>query len=210
MVITPSDAAALAEELLEALPQRWRHTQGVARAARSLAPLAGNNADLLETAAWLHDIGYSPALAQSGFHPLDGARHLSLMAAPMSLVTLVANHSNASVEAELRGLQDDLAEFIISDENVATLHPLLTYADMTTSPSGEQVCIVERLDEIYRRYPADHIVHRSIARAEQELLALTRSVDLRLKSSAPLRKDGDDQPTHRAFCSCHEHARHSE
>jgi hypothetical protein len=29
-------------------------------------------------AAWLHDIGYAPAIAESGtgFHPLDGARYL--------------------------------------------------------------------------------------------------------------------------------------
>jgi HD superfamily phosphodiesterase len=32
--------------------------------------------DLLEAAAWLHDIGYSPEIAVSGFHPLDGARYL--------------------------------------------------------------------------------------------------------------------------------------
>ncbi|WP_323098242.1 hypothetical protein [Intrasporangium sp. YIM S08009] len=27
-------------------------------------------------AAWLHDVGYAPSVAQTEFHPLDGARFL--------------------------------------------------------------------------------------------------------------------------------------
>ena len=70
-------AAELARKLLEVpLPRRWAHVQGVAAQARSLAPILGDDADLLEAAAWLHDIGYSPELADTGFHPLDGARYL--------------------------------------------------------------------------------------------------------------------------------------
>ena len=44
--------------------------------ARGLAPVLGADADLLEAAAWLHDIGYAPSLVATGFHPLDGARYL--------------------------------------------------------------------------------------------------------------------------------------
>ena len=40
----------------------WAHVQGVADRARSLAPVLGADADLLEAAAWLHDIGYAPGL----------------------------------------------------------------------------------------------------------------------------------------------------
>ena len=70
-------AEEIARTLLEKpLPRRWAHTQGVAARARTLAPILGDDADLLEAAAWLHDIGYSPALAATGFHPLDGARYL--------------------------------------------------------------------------------------------------------------------------------------
>jgi hypothetical protein len=32
--------------------------------------------DVLVAAAWLHDVGYAPELAVTGFHPLDGAQHL--------------------------------------------------------------------------------------------------------------------------------------
>src|SRR6476469_1516238 len=43
------------------LPRRWAHVQGVAARARGLVPVLGADADLLEAAAWLHDIGYAPA-----------------------------------------------------------------------------------------------------------------------------------------------------
>ena len=58
----------------EPLPRRWAHVQGVAARARSLAPVLGADADLMEAAAWLHDIGYAPGLATTGLHQLDGAR----------------------------------------------------------------------------------------------------------------------------------------
>src|SRR5207248_652477 len=70
-------AEQLAQDLLqEALPRRWAHVQGVAARARSLAPVLGAGAYLLETAAWLHDVGYAPDLAVTGLHQLDGARYL--------------------------------------------------------------------------------------------------------------------------------------
>ncbi len=57
--------ASWAEDLVQALlqeplPRRWAHVQGVAARARSLAPVLGADADLLQAAAWLHDIGYAP------------------------------------------------------------------------------------------------------------------------------------------------------
>lgn len=63
-------ARDLARKHLETpLPRRWAHTQGVARQARTLAPILGDQADLLEAAAWLHDVGYTPDLVTTGFHP---------------------------------------------------------------------------------------------------------------------------------------------
>src|ERR1700690_2256432 len=104
-------AAELARKLLEVpLPRRWAHVQGVAAQARSVAPILGDDADLLEAAAWLHDIGYSPELADTGFHPLDGARYLRHVEQPDSrLCRLVGNPSCAILEAEERGLADVLS-----------------------------------------------------------------------------------------------------
>src|SRR5256885_15638997 len=91
-------AQQLARTLLqEPLPRRWAHVQGVATRARSLAPVLGPDADLLEAAAWLHDVGYAPDLAVTGLHQLDGARYLrDTQHAGSMLCRLVAHPSCAS------------------------------------------------------------------------------------------------------------------
>src|SRR5947209_18424597 len=97
-------AGPLAQDLLqESLPRRWAHVQGVAARARSLAPVLGADADLLEGAAWLHDIGYARGLAVAGLHALDGARYLrDAQPADAMLCRLVAHHSCAIIEADER------------------------------------------------------------------------------------------------------------
>src|ERR1700757_5247021 len=125
-------AEQLARALLqEPLPRRWSHVQGVAARARSLAPILGGNADLLEAAAWLHDIGYAPELADTGFHPLDGARYLrDVEHVDPTLCRLVANHSCAFFEAEERGLAEALSSEFPPPPPV--LSDALAYCDMTT------------------------------------------------------------------------------
>jgi predicted hydrolase (HD superfamily) len=164
-------AAELARKLLEdPLPRRWAHVQGVAAQARSLAPILGGDANLLEAAAWLHDIGYSPELANTGFHPLDGARYLRDVehADPM-LCKLVANHSCAILEAEERGLADVLSTEFPSPG--PKLNDALAYCDMTTTPTGNVVTVHDRLSEIVERYGPQDVVTRFIRRAEPELVS---------------------------------------
>ena len=111
-------ARELARSLLEPeLPTRWAHTQGVAAQAGSLAPVLGDRVELIESAGWLHDIGYVNALNVVGFHPIDGARYLRDAGfGDRTLWTLVAHHTCAHIEAGLRGLDDILsAEFPIED-----------------------------------------------------------------------------------------------
>ena len=164
-------AAELARKLLEVpLPRRWAHVQGVAAQARSLAPILGDDADLLEAAAWLHDIGYSPELSDTGFHPLDGARYLrDVEHADSRLCRLVANHSCAILEADERGLADVLSsEFPSPDPK---LNDALAYCDMTTTPTGDVVSVHDRLSEIVERYGPHDVVSRFIRRAETELVS---------------------------------------
>jgi predicted hydrolase (HD superfamily) len=172
-------AEELARALLKTpLPRRWAHVQGVAAQARSLADMLGQDADLIEAAAWLHDIGYSPELCDTGFHPLDGARYLRDVehADPM-LCSLVAHHSCAVIEAEERGLVSVLrAEFEPTPEYLASA---LTFCDMTTSPDGERVTVADRLDEINRRYGPGHRVSRSMQRARPLLLDAVASTQMR-------------------------------
>ncbi len=104
-------AQHLAQALLqEPLPCRWAHIQGVAARARGLAPVLGADANLLEAAAWLHDIGYAPGLAVTGLHALDGAGYLrDAQHADAMLCRLVAYHSCAIIEAGERRLADVLS-----------------------------------------------------------------------------------------------------
>jgi HD domain len=173
-------AAELARKLLEVpLSRRWAHVQGVGAQARSLAPILGDDADLLETAAWLHDIGYSPKLADTGFHPLDGARYLrDVEHIDATLCRLVANHSCAILEAEERGLAGALAsEFPPPNPK---LNDALAYCDMTTTPTGDLVGVHDRLSEIVDRYGPDDVVTRFIRRAEPALVSSVARTGQRL------------------------------
>jgi HD superfamily phosphodiesterase len=107
-------ARALEGAMLAAeLPRRWRHVRGVALRASSLAVGDAATRSLLVSAAWLHDVGYASPLVDTGFHPIDGARHLRRLAADEALVNVVAHHSCAPVDADLRGLAGVLAsEFL--------------------------------------------------------------------------------------------------
>jgi hypothetical protein len=173
-------AAELARMLLEVpLPRRWAHVQGVAAQARSLAPILGHDADLLEASAWLHDLGYAPVLADTGFHPLDGARYLrDVEHADPTLCRLVANHSCAIIEAEERGLAETLSsEF---PPPPPALSDALAYCDMTTTPTGEIVAVRDRLSEIAERYGPHDLVTRFIRRAEPELISSVARTHRRL------------------------------
>jgi hypothetical protein len=173
-------AAGLARTLLEVpLPRRWAHVQGVAAQARSLAPILGDDANLLEAAAWLHDIGYAPDLADTGFHPLDGARYLrDIEHADMALCRLVANHSCAILEAEERGIADVLSkEFPFPHPK---LSDALAYCDMTTTPTGDKVSVHDRLSEITARYGPDNVVTKFIRKAEPQLVSSVVRTDERL------------------------------
>ena len=177
-------AEQLARELLrESLPRRWAHVQGVAARARGLAPVLGADANLLEAAAWLHDIGYAPGLAVTGLRALDGARYLrDAQHADAMLCRLVAQHSCAIIEAGERGFADVLGcEFEPAPD---ALSSVLTFCDMTTSPDGELVPAERRLAEIHHRYGSGHLVSRSIQRATPMILRAVEQVQERATRSA--------------------------
>jgi HD domain len=144
------------QELAVVLPRRWRHVQAVAAQAERLSRLPHVSGELLVAAAWLHDIGYAPRLASTGFHPLDGARFLRHKGAGDRLASLVAHHSCAVHEARVRGLEEVLlAEFERQD---SPTYDALVFCDLTTGPDGEQLTYQARMDEIEQRYgPVDEV-----------------------------------------------------
>jgi HD superfamily phosphodiesterase len=175
-------AKKLAEmQLAEGLPRRWNHVQAVGGKGELIGPrfLDEDDAQVLSAAAWLHDIGYAPAIVETGFHPLDGARWLRRQGFDERVVGLVAYHSCAHLEAEERGLADELvAEFAQEKSAVADA---LWYADMTTGPDGQEFEVTVRLNEIQVRYGTGHLITRFILRATPEIVAAVARTEERLK-----------------------------
>ena len=144
----------------------------VAAAARGIAWAFGDDAGVLVAAAWLHDIGYAPALAGhgTGFHPLDGARHLRDTGQAGELTCrLVAHHSCALDAAAGLGLAAALAAEFPAPP--APLADALTYCDMTTGPDGQAMTVTARLAEITARYGPGHHVTRAITASAPDITA---------------------------------------
>lgn len=176
-------AADLAAELLSGVGHRLAHSAAVAHQAAQVAALVepGWGAVLVD-AAWLHDIGYSPAVARCGFHPLDGARWLRSHHWPTEVCRLGAGHTRSETEANLRGLAGDLAaEFPPAPTLVRSA---LAWADLTSSPAGERWSPTRRIDDILDRYPAGSVVHEATAANRVSLLGDVRLIEDALSETA--------------------------
>jgi putative nucleotidyltransferase with HDIG domain len=178
IVIMAGEAQEMARSALaEVLPRRWEHVQGVAGKAERVAASLALSGEILVTAAWLHDIGYAPDVVETGFHPLDGARCLAGLGCPERVVNLVARHSNAILEAELRGIGGLVAVF---PDECGALRDALWYCDLTTSPNGRPVSAPDRIIEIKERYGPGHIVTQFVTDGAPELLAAVERTERRL------------------------------
>ncbi len=172
-------ARNVAASLLAPLGQRWAHTLGVVERARAFAlVLPSTELEMLVAAAYVHDVGYAPALARTGFHPLDGAQFLRALGRER-LACVVARHSGARCEAEERGLLEALEEF---PEERSILADTLTYCDLRTDASGAPTSASERLRDIVDRYGTHHPVGRAIERCRDELLDSSCAVEQMLTS----------------------------
>lgn len=159
-------ARDLARDVLSEIPgTRWAHVQGVGTAAEQLLPTIGEH---VVAAAWLHDVGYAPALTITGFHPLDGARWLQQLQIDPVIVSLVAWHSTAWHEATERDFTTELRQFAEPDSED---RDALALVDLTTSPTGGRLSVGERIGEVLTRYPVGSAVHRSMTNAQAEMVA---------------------------------------
>jgi hypothetical protein len=163
-----------ATDLLVPLAARWRHTLRVVERAQSFRnAVDGDELEVLLAAAYLHDVGYAPELAEADFHPLDGARFVR-DAGHERLAGLVAHHSASDAEAEERGLAEALAEFPSEDSLVARA---LTYCDLTTGPGGERVGVSARLTELGERLGEDDPAVKAVRREAIRLAALVDDME---------------------------------
>lgn len=172
-------ASELAAGHLGDAGRRWMHVQGVGHLAEALAVQGLVSAEVL-AAAWLHDLGYAPSVARTGFHPLDGARFLQDHGISPGIVALVAHHTGARYEAEERGLLVEFAE--LPSPNHVDLDAL-TLLDLVVGPRGELTTPVRRIEEILRRYETSDPVHRAVTRSRSSLLASAARARARLRLS---------------------------
>ncbi|WP_367132646.1 HD domain-containing protein [Saccharothrix sp. HUAS TT1] len=174
-------AYGIAESMLVSLPRRWKHVLGVARRARSVRQVfSDEDADVLASAAILHDIGYSDQVKVTGFHPLDGAKFLRNQQIAPRVCALVAHHSCAYREAELRGLSSEL--YAWPDEGTS-VRDALWWADMTTSPDGDSTNVHDRIEEIQKRYGTQNLVSVFINQAKDELIGAVERTEERLRTA---------------------------
>jgi hypothetical protein len=160
--------------MVSPLGARWTHIAAVAEQARRVSSLLPRHErEILIAAAYLHDIGYAPELAITGFHPLDGARLLRLLGHDR-VAGLVAHHTRALHEARLRGLEKALAEF---DDEGSLVSGALAYCDLTTGPSGERMTPEQRLLDVEARYGEDNPVTNGLRAAWSELMDAIRQVE---------------------------------
>ena len=162
--------------LIEPLGRRWDHLAAVGRKAECLGSDLGLDTELLAAACWLHDIGYAPTLMNTGMHAIDGALYLRRLGWDERIVSMVAHHSYAGLEAEERNLVAELAEFA---RPPGEYEDAVCFCDMTTGPDGETVDAQDRLDEIEVRYGPDHLVTRFIRKARPEILGAVARVERR-------------------------------
>lgn len=99
------------------------------------------------------------------------------------LTRLVANHSFALLEADLRGIRPFLeSEFPLLEDQV--LVDALVYCDMTTTPDGEPTTSQQRIAEITGRYGGDSVVGRFIRQAEPLIHAAVARTEDRIAAAA--------------------------
>jgi hypothetical protein len=176
-----SGAAELAIKLLQSLDTRVEHSAAVAKQIGRVADLVEPDWRCpLQDAAWLHDVGYSPYLVLTGFHPLGGARWLRDHGWAAETCRLVAWHTESLAEARLSCLEDELiAEFDTPPRLPAAA---LAWADLTSSPNGEVWDPAKRVAEILDRYSAGSLVHEATRSSWPALRAAVSEIEDLLES----------------------------
>ena len=150
-VPTHAEAEAIARDLLGDQGTRLAHVHTAGSMADRLGVLFGaDEGALLVAAAMLHDVGYAPRIAQTGFHPLDGALYLRSIGLSERLCSLVAHHSEADMTAAQHGVLDLDQQF---PRERSLLADALVYADMHSAPDGQMIRAEHRLADIARRRP---------------------------------------------------------
>ena len=192
-IVDVSEARELARSLLaDNLPRRWDHVQGVASRAELFSH--SRQADLIKSAAYLHDIGYAAAVFDTGFHPLDGARYLRRLGCDEAVVNLVANHSGAARIAHGIERGEQLQNEFPKVELLP--HRELYFCDLTTSLDGKLVTADERLADVRFRHQNNPSMLQYLDANELEIRAMVAEIWSTLGYTPPRHPLGHQTVTH--------------
>ena len=137
-------ARAVAADVLRDDAALLQHSaRSAAQAAELARRIPHSRGSEVVAAAWLHDIGYSPSLRRTGFHPLDGALYLIGQGWPDRVVRLVAHHSCASLEAPFFGVGHHLRVIEAVSGRDADI---LISADLASGPGDPAPPIEARIE----------------------------------------------------------------
>ena len=165
------EAETLARHLLSTDSDRLAHCRYAASIAEIAAEALGvTDPQHLVAAAWLHDVGYLPTIARTGFHPLDGALYLASQGWPDDTVMLVAHHSHADLLAPYFDVEDHLA---VLDHAGGDAEAVLTYADLRSGTTGMGALPDERIAEMRARHAENPSVPCEARELRYELLLRT-------------------------------------
>ena len=123
---------------------RLHHILGVARRAYAIAKERGHNEEFARKmfmAGWLHDVGYEFSEKQDQ-HPYESAR----------LIRLAVEDGWHEPAHVLSSVEKAVKEHGRYTEKVTEEYVILNMADMLTDPKGNEVSVMQRLDDIKERY----------------------------------------------------------
>jgi len=161
--------------------------------AKQIPSLSDKIRQNLVLAVLWHDLGYHPALVQTGFHATDGA-NLLREAGNSELAAIVACHSNAPEEAAQRKLP--IPPVVRSD-----VADLLSYIDMHVAQGGHVVSYEDRLADICTRYGEGSAVSLACGRSQQRLAPLFAALEARTEGLAAFFQKACVKPDQAVICT---------
>ena len=169
---------------------RYQHILGVVVLVEQITNhLPKETRELSILCAYLHDIGYSPSIKNQfqleeppvsffQFHPIDGYHWILMNKLPEVCAYVAKYHTFSEQECKLghkllylsyeRGEKNEEHQWYID---------LITYADLRTSPKGERVTPMERIEEIGQRRGFDSVPYRVLNRSQNEIEQNTQKVE---------------------------------
>lgn len=154
-------------------PARLQHMRDASRVAADVAAVLGLSpvaSQQLARAALAHDIGYAPAVMQTGYHPLDGAFFLEACGEDPWIVEAVLRHSRAGAGDHLPPAIRQAYAARVPRAEAAWLVEATTLCDWRAAGVGGRVSLGQRFWDIVERHPGNE----AKARRAQRLVAEVR------------------------------------